>query len=40
MKKPTTGGAMLLKTKGKKYFSELAKKRWAKEKKEVKVKKK
>lgn len=30
MKKPTTGGEVLLKTKGKAYFSGLADKRWAK----------
>lgn len=28
MKKPNTGGAVLLKTKGKDYFRKLVKKRW------------
>lgn len=38
MKKPktNTGGEVLLKKKGKKYFKELAKKRWAKHKEELK----
>ncbi len=36
MIKPKTGGDVLLKTKGKAYFSELAKKRWEKHKAKLK----